>query len=369
MKYFLILLLASVLTLGGIVPARALWVGGYYPGWEQIKLPPSKLRFDAMTHLFHFSGTVLPDGSLDLAEHDLTPPHMRATVAAAHGAGRKIIFVVGGAQRGPAFGSATSAPNRAKFVGQITDIVTLYNYDGVDVDWEPLVETDNANYRAFIVDLRGALRARNPDALLTAATTLDVWENPKLPEMFAGLAGNFDQINVMTYDMAGPWPGWVAWHNAPLFDGGKTLPGGAELTSMDRYARAFEKAGVPREKLGVGLAFYGVRWTGVCAPLQSWGTPPAIEQLSYADIMGRYYAPAAARYDEAAAAPYLSFGAAGGPNQSFVSYTDAPAITTRLHWMRAQKLGGCIVWEIAQDLMPDGSQPLADALAKSIAVK
>lgn len=335
-----------------------MWIGGYYPGWEQFKLPPSKLRFDALTHLFHFSGTVQRGGEVSLEEHDLTPTHIRQTVAAAHAAKRKILFVVGGAGSGAGFESATSPAHRARFVANILDIVTRYGYDGADIDWEPLVAADNANYRAFIADLRAALKAHDATSLLTAATTLDVWNNPQLPQMFADLQSDFDQINVMTYDMAGPWPGWISWHNAPLFSGDQHLPDGMELPSMQSYADAYLKAGVVREKLGVGLAFYGGHWTGVSAPLQSWKTPPAYDQISYAEIMARLYAPARAHYDAAAQTPYLSF------DDNFISYTDADAITARLKWARGQQLGGAILWELAQDAMPDGSQPLTEAVAR-----
>ena len=124
---------------------------------------------------------------------------------------------------------------------------------------EDMVAGDARGYVRFIRELRGALDSAAPRPLLTAAA---LWQ----PEIFAQLAGEFDQINLMTYDLSGPYPGWVVWHSGSIFDGGKRFPNGrSNLPSVDGLAREFAAAGVPKNKLGVGLSFIGYVWSGEVA--------------------------------------------------------------------------------------------------------
>ena len=52
------------------------------------------------------------------------------------------------------------------------DNVTMdTNRDGIDVDWEPLVATDAAQYAAFVASLRSALDAITPRPLMTAVSS------------------------------------------------------------------------------------------------------------------------------------------------------------------------------------------------------
>lgn len=63
----------------------------------------------------------------------------------------------------------------------------------------------------------------------------------------------------MTYDLSGPWPGWVTWHNSPLFHGGQTFPStGAPLPSIDAMVDAFVAGGVPVQAGGMRAVLAGV---------------------------------------------------------------------------------------------------------------
>ena len=97
------------------------------------------------------------------------------------------------------------------------------------------------------------------------------------------LQSRFDQINLMTYDLAGTWPGWVTWFNAPIYDGGYRFPStGGLVPSTDGMVNSFIAAGVASGKLGIGIAFYGDLWAGgtgtstggAALPRQSWTTAP-----------------------------------------------------------------------------------------------
>jgi len=164
--------------------------------------------------------------------------------------------------------SSASEDNRATFVANLVDIVTRYGYDGLDLDWEPILPEDTTDVLALVSDLRAAL----PDAILTMPVG---FENANLPSdlsQYAQLAGDLDQINAMTYGMAGDYPGWKSWHSSALYHDDDATP-----TSVDVTVNAYLAAGVPAAKLGVGAGFYGLCYSPpVTGPLQRLGTSTVI---------------------------------------------------------------------------------------------
>ncbi len=220
-----------------------LWITAYYAFWEQDNLKPDEIDMSALTHLVHFALVPRPDGSFQPDGNTLNEDKPKAAVAATHRAGRKILISVGGGGTIEGFREAININNRSNFVRNIVDWTGEHGYDGVDVDMEPIEERDVGNFKAFIHDLHGKLKARNPAFILTTAAGDD-------PRVFGALQRYFDQINVMTYNLSGPWSGWPTWHNASLYDGGHRFPGGGgPLPSCDSIVRKWLAAGLPARKL------------------------------------------------------------------------------------------------------------------------
>jgi chitinase len=203
---------------------------------------------------------------------------------------------------------ATSDDYRATFIANLLDFMTSYNYDGIDIDWEPLNSSEVGQYTNFVTELRSALNDLTPPGLLTVATA-------QQPAWFAALQSQFDQINLMTYDLSGAWAGWVTWFNAPIYDGGYRFPSTGNLVpSTDGMVQSFLNAGVAASKLGIGIAFYGKVWAGgtgtstggATLPRQTWATAPTNSSVSYAYIMSTYYQPNRYHWDSAAQAAYVS---------------------------------------------------------------
>ena len=78
------------------------------------------------------------------------------------------------------------------------------------------------------------------------------------------MQSKFDQINLMTYDLSGPWQGWVTWFNAPIYNEGLTFPSvpGELLPSIEGAVTNFLAGGIATNKLGIGIPFYGYIWQG-----------------------------------------------------------------------------------------------------------
>jgi len=344
-------------------PARAsLWVTGYYPGWEQSSMPASNIDFTVVTHVIHAVLTVNPDGSLEATGNGVTVANSADLVSKAHAAGRPVLISVGGAATSagsePGFLGATSPTNLPAFINNLTNFMASRAYDGVDIDWEPFYSSDIPPFTNFVNALRSALNTFQPARLLTAAVGAypPYGDSPTAQyAMFAAIQNQFDQLNIMTYDLAGPWPGWVTWFNSPIFDGGYHLPpSGPLITSVDGAVSNYVSNGVAPGKLGIGMAFYGYVWTGgsgVWQPRQSWlaNNVPTATQQSYQRIMTSYYQSNLYHWDTNAQAAYLGITNVTVTNDVFISYDDQHTCQAKISYARNQRLGGVMIWELAQD--------------------
>ncbi len=357
----------SLLTLA--IPARSeLRVTAYYPGYRQGYLPPSNIDFSAVTHVIHFSVMPNADGTLNTGANGLTPAYSTDLVARAHAGGCQALICVGGAGSQAGFQGATAPANLSAFVLNLTNFLATYHYDGVDLDWEPLDASDTAQFTNLVYSLRAALNRLEPRPLLTVATASQ-------PALFASLQDFFDQINLMTYDLAGAWPGWVTWFNSPIYDGGYRFPStGGLIPSADGMVNDFIAAGVTPAKLAVGIAFYGTVWTGgsgtstggAALPRQAWTTAPATTAIAYFDLMSTYFQTNLYHWDETAQAAYLSLDNPGSTKDKFISYDDEHTCQAKVSYARNRALGGVMIWELGQGYRPTQPSGQRDPLLQAV---
>ena len=332
----------------------------------------SNIDFTVVTHVIHFSLVPNSDGTLNSSANVVTPANSSDVVSRAHASGRKVLICVGGAGSQSGFQGATSAANRAAFISNLVNFMSARGYDGIDIDWEPLDASDAPQFTDFVNGLGTALNSITPRPLLTAA----IASPPTPPSLIASLQGQFDQINLMTYDLSGPYPGWVTWFNAPIYDGGYRFPSTSGLVpSADGMINSVTNAGVARSKLSIGIAFYGWIWSGgagtstggASLPRQTWVTAPTTTQLSYNAIMSTYYQTNLYHWDNSAQAAYLAIDNAGSNNDKFISYDDERTCQSKVSYARNRDLGGVMIWELAQDHHANQPDPLLQAIKQALA--
>lgn len=278
--------------------------------------------------------------------------------------GRKTLVCAGGANSQSGFEGATTVANLPTLISNLTSFMTTNDYDGIDLDWEPFTAVDIPQFTNLVNGLRSALNGLPQPKLLTAATmAYPPYGDP--PDagytMFATLQNQFDQINIMTYDMSGPWLGWVTWFNSPIYNGGYRFASGGLVPSVDESVSNYVSHGVTPGKLGLGVAFYGCFWTGgpgVWQPRQSWPTnnAPTVTQQSYHAIMSSYYQTNLYQWDASAQAAYLSVTNINPSNDLFISYDEPRTCRAKISYARNHGLGGLMIWEVAQDYFP--TQPI-----------
>ena len=351
----------------------SIWVSGYYAGWQQGwnnsgPLKAEDIDYSALTHVIHFSLIPNTNGTFDTLSNNMTMVNSNAVIQDAHAAGKKVLICVGGAYTADGYRGATNSTHRTSFVNALVNFMTQRGYDGIDIDWEPLEQTDSAQFVSFINQLRSSMDAVSPRPLLTAAVG-------SMPTVYAQLQSAFDQINVMTYDMSGPWDGWVTWHNSPLYNGGYRFPSTSGLLPGGHdEVESFTEMGIPSAKLGIGIAFYGYEWKGgsgtptggTTAPRQSWTAAPTVTERDYNYIMDNIYQPSYSRWDTIAMVPYLSIDNSGSANDRFITYENERSCAKKINFVQSQGLGGVIIWELGSGYRPNQPAGQRDLLLQAV---
>ena len=348
-----------------------IWVSAYYAGWSQGcgyegHLQPDQIDYSAVTHVIHFALIPNSDGSLDYSSLCITPENSADLIRAAHAAGKKVLISIGGWQTESEFLGATEDRNRTEFIQNLINFIISRGYDGIDIDWEPISSSSYSRFNVFITDLRNELNNLNPRPLLTVAA-------PWQPSIFVSLQDKFDQINIMTYDLAGLWLSPFTWHNSSIYDGGYWFESiGGPPPSINGEVEDFLSAGAQPDKLGIGIAFFGYVWSGgegistggVTSPAQIYTKEPSIEVLAYYDIMDEYYQPKYYKWDNTAQASYLSINNEGSINDKFISYDDETACYEKIQYVKNKGLGGVIIFQLGGGWRPGA--PVPDNLLQAV---
>jgi chitinase len=244
------------------------------------------------------------------------------------------------------FAKDAEPENRAAFVRSCVDTFLRGHFsrgirepgifDGFDIDWESPQEKDAANFRALLEEFRGQMNAARPGSLLSLA----VAESPQTlaGTDFSAIAPLVDEVGVMNYDYAGPWSQTTGLL-APLFSTDPQHP-----HSIERSIDSYEAAGVPREKLLMGLPFYGYSWTEVKVANRGLfqSGRPVKEDRPYNRILSDA-ANSEIYRDWLSQAPWLFDG------RTFWTYKDPTSVRFKASYVSQQHLGGMMIWELSGD--------------------
>ncbi|XP_037042150.1 uncharacterized protein LOC119078657 [Bradysia coprophila] len=150
---------------------------------------------------------------------------------------------------------AKTQEGRARFIASAVDYVIQHNMDGIDIDWEYPTADDRDNFTSLLLELRSAISASGKDILLTiAAPAGRKWySNIDLENIHQFV----DFINLMTYDFhGGSFDTGGPNVNAPIID--CSCP---EIEDIELGLESYLAAGVPSEKINLGMATYGRTFT------------------------------------------------------------------------------------------------------------
>ncbi|WP_413376089.1 glycosyl hydrolase family 18 protein [Alkalihalobacillus sp. 1P02AB] len=282
---------------------------------------------------------------------------------------------------------ARTDETRETFAQSAVDFVRAFDLDGLDLDWEYPVAagmpnnhrdpSDKENHTLLLQAVRDAFNeAEKEDSkeylvTIAGAATWTYAENNELGK----IAEIVDYMAIMSYDINGTWTG-LTGHNSPLyFD---PLEEQVRGWSFGIASTPNVYGAVPKDKLLLGLPFYGHSWAGCneendgkkvmengayqqCAA--GWEKPglgggtlnydivkPLINQDGY-----NYF------FDNVAKVPYLYNENKG----EFISYDNVESLGYKVNFIKETGLAGAMVWDLAGD---DGDYNLLKTVSYGLGV-
>jgi chitinase len=267
----------------------------------------------------------------------------------------KILISIGGWSWSENFSDAVlTESSREKFAETSVAIVEQYDLDGVDIDWEypgqrgednVFRPVDKQNYTLMFKAIREELdelaaRTGKTYELTTAVgASMSYIRNTEMDKAQEYL----DYVNLMTYDFY--VAGDTAGHHANLYPSENY----DRENSAHKAFTLFRDAGVPAEKLVLGIPFYGRSWfmassdnLGINRPTKSVTRGGGYTYLKDSMLI----MPGFKRYwDENAKAPYLF----NEETNQLVSYDDEESVRIKCEYVKEYGLAGVMFWQYASD--------------------
>ncbi len=324
MKVKLYLLVAFVCSLffvkGQVTGEKSPFrIVGYYSLQQALTGDVGKMPFDKLTHINLY---FLNPDSLGNFPQNLTA--LSAFVKAAHAQHVKVLFSIAGGGRHPYYTKLLQDSNRAKLVDRLCTLVLQYDLDGIDVDIEG--SDMDENYDNFVIELAAALHQHNK--LITAAVAV-FYKGDYTDKALA----QYDFMNVMSYDHTGSW--------APEKPGPHSTY--AQATADIAYFKTVR--GIPKEKLTLGVPFYGYGFGPTLAT-------PGID-MNYSEIVAQF--PGAEWKEE------VKTG-----NGKTLYYNGIPIIRKKTA-LAKKEASGIMIWQLQGDA--PGAKSLLKAIAETAAEK
>lgn len=344
-----------------IIPVNTAKVVGYYAAWAAYsRFTPDMVDVSKLTHINYAFASIGSDLKIAVGYPDVDISNFNKLKELKKSyPNLKTIISVGGWSWSERFSDvALTDASRTVFANSCVNFIVQNGFDGVDIDWEYPVgggmstnknrPEDKTNFTLLMqklrekLDARGVIDGKHYILTFAGASSYNYLNNTEISK----LCKYVDYANIMTYDIHGTWDSYTDY-NAPLYPNTDTSP--QYKWSVDQSINAWLKAGFPKDKMVMGVPFYGYVYNAVAdindGLYQRYSGGASI---SYETIANYYLKnPAYSRYFHAGSmVPWLFNGS------TFISYDDEQSIGLKAGYIKSKGLGGGMIWELSQD--PNG---------------
>lgn len=275
-------------------------VVGYWPNYSTNY---SAIQYDKLSYLTYSCLMAKENGSLDLSQCDTNRLAIIRKAAAPYGV-RVLVSLYGSTDSGLGV-AIRNATSRTVLVDKCAAFVLQQGLSGFDIDWEGPRSGDLQAYQDFVARMYSRL---SPNRVVSLAVANFFKSGLPTGSSFYQNSVNF--VNLMSYGALG-------------------TP--ATLSYAKNYVETWVAKGVPRDKVVMGVPFYGYSWAG---------TTPRYAAICAADPQ----------------APYHDWtDALGG-----CDYNGLDTVWEKASWVRGGNAGGVMAWALGYD-MP-GSRSLLAAM-------
>ncbi|EPQ53629.1 glycoside hydrolase family 18 protein [Gloeophyllum trabeum ATCC 11539] len=382
----------------------------WYAGWNYQYFAPSNISWSKYSTVYYAFAETTPDSStISLTSDDTNV--LPQFVSLAHQNNVKAVLTIGGWSGSQYFSSSlATADNRTAFINAVTKLVSQYDLDGVDFDWEypgkqglgcnTISDNDSANFLSMLQELRSQPAGKNLTLSAAVSITPFVGSGGTPMSDVSAFASVLDYIEIMNYDIWGSWSTGVG-PNAPLDD--SCAPPADQQGSATSAVKAWTAAKMPADQIILGVASYGHSFsvsTSAASNGSSLAAYPAFNKAEQPDgdkwsgdatfnasatdacgnpvtksgifdfwgmvdggfltANGSVAEGMMSRYDECSQTPYVY-----NPNtQVMISYDNAQSFAAKGQFINTQGLAGFAMWETGGDL----NDVLLDAISQGAGV-
>lgn len=234
----------------------------------------------------------------------------------------KVLLAIGGWKAGGFSEMAATVATRKAFAQDCKRVIDEFGLDGIDMDWEypssaaagiTATPEDIDNFTILMKNIREAI---GNDKLLTLASIATA----KYVD-FRAIDPYIDLVNVMAYDMSRP-----PYHHSALFHSEHS----GRFSSSEAISAHLD-SGVPRQKIVLGMPFYG------------HGAEGLADFVYYRDIIN--LSGFIKHWDNDAKVPYMT----NNEGTFVLCYEDSESIAFKCDYINKTGIRGAMYWESQLD--------------------
>lgn len=320
--YYLLVISMAFIAFSSFTPRKEKQktpvIVAYVTSWSRIMPDPK-----AMTHINYAFGHVTDSFNGVRIDNE---ERLRSLVALKkQNPSLKILLSIGGWESGRFSEMAFTVENRKAFAVDCQRVVKEFGLDGIDIDWEyptskaagiSAAPEDTKNYTLLMQEIRKAIGKKKLLTLASVASGQYI--------DFAAIEPYVDFVNIMTYDIATP-----PYHHASLFHSDMTRG-----VSCEEAVEAHVKAGMPADRLVLGIPFYGHGKERI---------PYFIDYKKLVELIGNGEYERV--WDDEAKVPYLK----DKEGKMVCTYEDVQSIGAKCRFIHEKGLLGGMYWEYDGD--------------------
>lgn len=247
-----------------------------------------------------------------------------------------------------------------KLTNSLDQVLLAYPFSGINIDIEysgDVSDTVRDQLVDFVAALNNHLDRKYKNVHLSidmyagAAARRQIWDVERI-------APHVDHIVIMAYDFhrkSSPQAGPIA----PLFGGDNEWD-----SDINQYIAKFVQV-VPREKLLLGVPFYGYEWQTTSRHAKATTYPDTGSTATFKRIQEllkqQKELDVQLRWDELALSPYLSYEKDG--ETYVVYYENSRSLSYKLDYVNQLGLGGIAIWALGYE---DENRELWDVISRKL---
>lgn len=282
-------------------------IAAYLPYWGMDNVDMNSLRYLDILYYFSIAPDedglfIVPEGMI--ADLDTIKSRIRNDAL--------LFIVLGGWYESETIFPMFEDPvKRSDYINQLVQFCFEHDIDGVDLDWESYPVTVPVQDRSILTSMMS-------DSLWSNGLLFSIAMAPYDVTFSSGIYPLVDYINVMSYGF--------------MDEEGNQVP----LTMFEDYTYDHVNAGIPKDKIIMGVPFYAKR------PYKEGDTSPLT--YTYRTIVGMAHP-----------LPYIN-------NYGPYSFNGRTLIKHKTSFLIESNIGGIMTWELSQDVSLSSPYSLFDAI-------